>query len=440
MKRSWVMILVVALLSIAGLGFGARWLMGTPTTAGTSLRCIVQKTFYPAYEPGPAPPETVTVQASAQTVPVRDPCDAADDPAIWVNPENPSGSLVVATNKVRGLNVYRLDGTLVSSHEVGRVNNVDLRAGVVFGGEERIVVAASHKEDSRIEVLQLDPRTGELSPMAARPIRTKVEEETYGLCLYLSPRDAALYAYVTDKSGAVEQWRLDDAGGGAVRGEFIRKVRVSTQPEGCVADDANATLFVGEEAVGVWRFGAEPGDDPAGVLIAGTGFGEVEGARLYADVEGLGVYAPPGQPPGKGFLVVSSQGNGTYVLFDRAPPHAYRGSFQVLADGRATGDTDGLDVSAAFLGDDYPRGMLVVQDGINRAADGSKANQNFKFVSWDVIAKTLRIEDESGDRDPDGSTPMTDAEGSSPSELVEDEERGGPTVVRKNHEGIRPSS
>ena len=392
MKSGWFKGIAIALLSVVGLVIAAFGLMATSTPIGGELRCLVEEAFFPRYEPGPLPSDAVAVQATAQTVPVRDPCDAADDPAIWVNPESPGDSLVLGTNKVRGINVYRLDGTLVSSLESGKMNNVDLRAGVEIGGEERIVVAASHKEANRIEVLELEPDSGSLSPLTSEPIRTQVEQETYGICLYRSPKNHALYAYATDKSGAVEQWRLDDADG-VVEGEFVRKLRVSTQPEGCVADDANATLFVGEEDVGVWRFGAEPGDDPMGVLIAGTGFGEVEGARLHADVEGLGIYAPPGRPPQEGFLVVSSQGNGSYVLFDRTPPHAYRGSFQVLADGRATGDTDGLDVSAAFQGDAYPRGLLVVQDGINRAADGSDANQNFKLVSWAGIAEALGIED-----------------------------------------------
>ena len=408
MKSGWFKGIVIGLLSVAGLVIAFLALLESPTPVGGELRCLVQKAFYPAYQPGPAPPETVTVQASEQTVPVRDPCDAADDPAIWVDPEEPENSLVLGTNKVRGLNVYRLDGTLVSSLELGRINNVDLRAGVEIGGEKKIVVAASHQDANRIEVLELDPDRGVLIPLAAESIPARAEEETYGICLYRSPRDTALYAFATDKSGAVEQWRLNDVGG-TVEGEFVRKLRVGSQPEGCVADDANATLFVGEEDVGVWRFGAEPDDDPAGVLIAGTGFGQVEGARLYADVEGLGIYAPPGRPADEGFLVVSSQGNGTYVLFERAPPHAYRGSFQVRADGRTTGDTDGLEVSAAFLGEAYPRGMLVVQDGINRAHDGGEANQNFKLVSWAGIEDALGIEGEPPAPVQGGQTEMTDS-------------------------------
>ena len=35
-----------------------------------------------------------------------------------------------------------------------------------------------------------------------------------------------------------------------------------------MADDENGQLFVGEEARGIWKFGAEPGDSTDGELIA----------------------------------------------------------------------------------------------------------------------------------------------------------------------------
>ena len=104
----------------------------------------------------------------------------------------------------------------------------------------------------------------------------------------------------------------------------------TSQPEGCVADDANGWLFIGEEAAGIWRFDAEPGaSTERPVAVDTTGQGEPGGGRLAADVEGLALYAPPGGGARDGFLVASSQGNHTYVVYDRAPPHAYRGTFRI---------------------------------------------------------------------------------------------------------------
>ena len=61
--------------------------------------------------------------------------------------------------------MYGLDGAVVSTSDVGRVNNVDLRDGVNVGGEEEIVVAATNRTTETIDVLALDPESGELSPL-----------------------------------------------------------------------------------------------------------------------------------------------------------------------------------------------------------------------------------------------------------------------------------
>ena len=44
-------------------------------------------------------------------------------------------------------------------------------------------------------------------------------------------------------------------------------------------------------------------------------------------------------------------------------------------------DTDGIDVTGAALGADWPDGLFVAQDGENEGG-----NQNFKLVSWGEIA------------------------------------------------------
>jgi 3-phytase len=53
-------------------------------------------------------------------------------------------------------------------------------------------------------------------------------------------------------------------------------------------------------------------------------------------------------------------------------------------------ETDGLDISTVAL-PGFPQGMLVVQDGFNY--DGrKKKSQNYKYISWSEIAKTMNLE------------------------------------------------
>ena len=379
---------------------GAAVAAGALALAGCSpetvIRCALTDLL--ASEPEPQPADTRTVPALAETAPVVDACDAADDPAVWVNESNPEASLIVATNKVRGFVVYRLDGAVVSTSDVGRVNNVDLRAGVDLGTEQAIVVAATNRTTRTIDVLALDPDRGDLTPLLETPLTPDFGAEPYGLCLYRPAASGELYVFANDLDGAVEQWQLDPDGAGGLTGSRVRSWAVGTQTEGCVADDANGWLFIGEEEVGIWRYDAAPeASESERVAVDRVGVGEPRGGHLSASVEGLSIYSPPGGGPHDGFLVASSQGNDTYVVYDRAPPHTYRGTFRVGGSAGAGGtvdgaeDTDGLQIVSTPLGPRYPMGLLVVQDGSNRAPDASEANQNFKLVSWGDVLEALDL-------------------------------------------------
>lgn len=342
--------------------------------------------------PDPQPSDTRAVAAAVETEPVDDPCDAADDAAIWLNEADPEASLIVGTNKVRGLLVFDLEGQIVSRLDSGRINNVDLRSGIRVGGRETIVVAGTNRTALTLDILALDPASGQLSRLG-EPIVPGFAEDPYGLCLYHSAASGELYVFANGQDGAVGQWRLDADGRGGLTGVAVRSWTLASQPEGCVADDANGWLFIGEEETGIWRFGAEP-DAPTDrpLSVDTVGLGEPGGGRLAADVEGLALYAPPGGGASDGYLVASSQGNHTYVVYDRAPPHAYRGTFRIADNGPVDGaeETDGIDLVAAPVGPDYPGGLLVAQDGYNYDAGGARINQNFKLVSWADVALILR--------------------------------------------------
>ena len=368
---------------------GAGWLSWQSPAVQDMVYCWMVENLISA-DLGTRPDDVVVVAATAETTPERTSCDAADDPAVWVDPVDPSNSLIVGANKRESLSVFRLDGQRISERQTGGTNNVDIRGGFSVGGRDRIIVGATSPRGSRIDLFELDAASGRLLDIAEVPISTTPEVETSGFCFYRSPRSGYLFAISTDQSGLIEQRRLFD-NGGRVRARLVRQLRVDSEQEGCVADDANGLLFVAEENVGIWRFGAEPGTGTAGTLIARTGLEEGTG-RIQADVEGLALYAPPHGGPDDGFLVASSQGNNTYVVYDRAAPHAYRGTFQVTFDGGAVANTDGIALVATSLGPEYPTGLLVVQDGFIRKPARPTQNQNFKLVSWEAVASALALE------------------------------------------------
>src|SRR4249920_1247621 len=65
-----------------------------------------------------------SVFAVVETQPVVSTGDAADDPAIWVNPVDPSLSTIIGTNKQAGLAVYDLSGKELQFVNAGQINNV----------------------------------------------------------------------------------------------------------------------------------------------------------------------------------------------------------------------------------------------------------------------------------------------------------------------------
>ncbi len=324
----------------------------------------------PAPAAAPVSATVVRIAAAVETVPVTTNGDSADDPAIWVNPKDAALSVVIGTNKRSGLHVYDLTGKELQFVGDGRMNNVDLRSGFMLGGKSVTLVTAGNRTDNTIAVYTLDPSTRTLTNVAARPIKTA---NAYGACMYRSAKTGKVYYVLANKEGLVEQWELFDNGSGKVDGKVVRTLKVGSQCEGCVADDEMGMLYVGEELKGVWKYSAEPdgGDTRSSVALAGS--------NLVPDVEGMAIAATG---PGKGFLIVSSQGNNTFSVFRREGNNAFVRSVQVV-DGKGVDgvtETDGLDVTTANLGGPFSRGLMVVQDGFN-----DSGNQNFKFVPLERV-------------------------------------------------------
>lgn len=198
---------------------------------------------------------------------------------------------------------------------------------------------------------------------------------------------------------------------------------VQAQVEGMVIDGLHGVLYAAQEQVGVWRIPFTDGFSVSGkpVLMdkvrgygvpydrvfnaedeeyscefkADPGFG---GKNLTQDAEGLAIY--PGKF-GKGYLLVSSQGDSTFSVYQREADNAYLGTFQFVDGAGVDGvqHSDGAAVTNYALGPDYPNGLFVAHDGENtpEVLDGEvRSNTNFKFVPWPDIANafggTLKVE------------------------------------------------
>ena len=327
--------------------------------------------------PPSLPPVLPTVEPVVQSDPVGRQGDAADDPAIWVHPQQPSLSRVLGTNKKQGLLAYDLQGKLLQELPVGRLNNVDVRPGFKLGEQTVDLAVASNRDHNSLSLFAIDRASGELREAGEIPTPLK---EIYGMCLF-QPASGELYAIANGKDGTFVQYRLS-APNGSVQGELVRQFKVASQPEGCVADDQRQRLFIGEEDVGVWAVDARP-EQPATLASVIK-----VGGLLQADVEGLALY----QSAARDYLVISSQGNDSYLVLDAEPPFASHGAFRVGLNAAAgidgASETDGLEVTSVNLGGPWSQGMLVVQDGRKRMPEQT---QNFKFVPWAEVTRALQL-------------------------------------------------
>ncbi|MEV4627908.1 phytase [Micromonospora sp. NPDC049523] len=350
----------------------------------------------------------------------------ADDPAIWVNPADRAGSLVIATAKNGGLRVYDLHGRQRQAiatppapgpdDEPGRFNNVDLVDGFKLAGRRSDLAVVSDRGRDQLRFYRIDPSGRRLTDVTAPDVpyafsrdQAEVNQQrtAYGLATW-TDRDGTVYVVVSRRSTPeVGIFRL------VARGDRVsyRPVDRLTLPseftlpdgerwapcadpgdgpqvEGMVVDPATGVAYLAQETVGLWRipvtggrFRGQPAsvertreygvpavfdaeeDDCVVDYAADPGFG----GRIAADVEGLTIHRT-GRLDGT--LVVSSQGDDTFFTYDRRTNRPV-GRF-VVADTLRAGvsvidgvqECDGASVVSTPL-PGFPGGLLVVHDGQN---------------------------------------------------------------------------
>jgi 3-phytase len=321
-----------------------------------------------------AEPLAIAVPASVETEGTG---GDADDPAVWVNPDDPAQSLILGTDKEAGLFVFGLDGAERAFLPDGKLNNVDVRPfqlnGVAIG-----LAGASRRDDDTLVFYIVDGSgVSPAEPFAHPALTDEIPglDDIYGFAM---AQDAGgTYALVNFKSGHVLQYRIEDAAG-QLRLTLARHWQVGTQPEGMVADDTAGHIYVGEEDKGIWRFPLDPRLPATPLAVAGI----PSDCLPRDDVEGLAIH----DSPNGRFLVASAQGIHRAALFrlDGEAVPACEALVEIVP-GAVDGvtETDGLDaVSVALPG--HPDGVLVMMDDQNAGY-----TTNFKVIDWAAIAAGL---------------------------------------------------
>ena len=320
--------------------------------------------------------QPASVVPSVETQPVVRGGNALQDVAFWVNSGTPGQSLLLVADSAVGLISFGLNGeekqALLSD---GVAVGVDVRDGFTLPGGTAPLVVVANGTAQALTAYVVDPLTLQLRRVDTGNL-TVANFSPRTVTLYRSAVNGALYAFMSNTAGTMQQVELRPVTDGGVEGIPVRNFAVGGTVAGAVADDQQGYLFVVQQNTGIWRYDAEPGANDTRINVASAG------APLTAPLGGVSLYSLPN---GSGYLLAASAGGDQVVVFDRRPPHTSLGSFAVVRDGGIDQVDNPVTVEATSraLGPDFPAGLVAVHDAINDPM------QNDKLVSWQAVANAF---------------------------------------------------
>ncbi|KAK9780138.1 putative 3-phytase [Seiridium cardinale] len=317
-----------------------------------------------------------------------------DDPAIWIHPTDKTKSKIITTIKSEegaGLAVFYLNGTTAQIISAGEPDNVDIIYGFQAGNRTVDLAYTACRDDNTLCLFEI-ASDGTLIDIPGGSQPTKDGYDVYGSCAYRSRQTGIQYIFVNAKTAVYLQYELTWVDG-SLQTTLVRNFTGGSggQVEGCVADEGNGWIFIGEEPKALWRYSAEPNDTSYGFLID-----QVNSGHMWADVEGVTLVE--GASASQGFVLVSQQGVSAYNVYRRAAPHEYVLTFTIAANEEkgidAVSNTDGIAAIRANLGEGFPYGIFVTHDDANEIPEGGTSNQaSFKIVSLiDILGMELLSE------------------------------------------------
>ena len=376
--------------------------------AGAALGLTLVVAAAPFFSSANAAQPTTDPTAGVETAAVTD-NGTANDTAIWVNPTDPTKSLILGANGTDGVGVYDLAGTEKTGPAAVNVTGIDTRDGFMLGGAP-VSVATAVGEGANAGLMHfytINPDTG-LTKVSATPAGVAPEwgsGKINSVCMYRSPvAPNNTYAFVMSANGEIGQLQLtEDAG--KINVQMVRGYRSTptaarwdinganqTTMGACVVDDEMKTLYVSEKETGIYKFGAEPTDPMTPLGMVDTPTTATPAGHLTDRTLGLAL-AKTGE--GTGYLIASSPAvvatdaaANSFMVYDRAGTNAFTNRSFHVAAGAVDGcdRTDGIDAAMGNFGGTFTQGLFVCQDNKNTNSGGPNGQQNYKLVALEQVA------------------------------------------------------
>lgn len=295
-----------------------------------------------------------------------------DDPAIWINPQDASKSLIIGTDKDTngGLYVFDLNGKII--HKVlglKRPNNVDIEYGFDLNGKKIDLAATTERETNKVKLYTL-PNLKEIGEISVFDGET--ERGPMGISMYKNPQTGEIFAVVGRKSGPKDrylwQYKLVEKDGG-ITGEVVRKFGKYSglkEIESIAVDDEAGYIYYSDEMFGVHQYYADPAKGNEELAVFGKG-------DFKSDVEGISIYPTSSTT---GYILVSNQQKDTFNVYLRENPEKGR----IAEIPVSTKESDGSEVTNVNLGPKFPKGIFIAMSN----------GKVFHIYDWRMLEERIK--------------------------------------------------
>ncbi len=288
----------------------------------------------------------------------------SDDPAIWINRQDPSKSLVIGTDKHEdgALYVFDLQGRIFPEKVVRglkRPNNVDVGYDLVLGKDTVDFAVTGERLTSMLRVYSvpdMKPIDGGGFPMFEGETAPE-HRDLMGIALYQRPADKKTFVIMGRKTGPSQgylwQYALEADSLGQLQARLVRKFGKFSgvkEIEAIVVDHELGYVYYSDENVGIRKYYADPEKGNEELALFGTeGFAD--------DHEGISIYTTEN---GRGFILVSDQQANSFRIFPREGEAQDPHSHQLLKVVRlSTKESDGSEITSLPLNDMFKKGLFV---------------------------------------------------------------------------------
>ncbi|SFZ89666.1 3-phytase [Flaviramulus basaltis] len=280
-----------------------------------------------------------------------------DDPAIWINNNNPEASIVFGTDKDEvngGVYAFDLDGKIIKEKSITNIsypNNVDVGYNFALTDSTSTdIMVFSEREKNQIRLFSVP----DMKPLDNGGFKVFTDEtdlemkRPMGVSFYKNPETGGISVFVSRKFGPTQgylyQYELvsDSLG---VHTNLLRKLGVfsgNKEIEAIAVDDETGVVYYADEGHCIRKYHADPSKGDKEIYCFG-------GEYFRDDIEGMAI----ARYQDKAFLIVSNQQQHTFNVFD-VDTNAFIKEINL-----GTLETDGCDVTTIALGVKFPNGLFV---------------------------------------------------------------------------------